>query len=137
MTPHRSDITAGLGPDWLHLVEKYRNAPNQEFLLVGLTWLFAPGDLTGGYGEEERGRVITGTDNSVASLWQVCGKCRSVPVLSDKCRTEPVGEDGGRVANKSLSSVAEWSSPLMGSNARRVKTIVSAGLEQKPQPPTR
>ncbi|TNN38083.1 hypothetical protein EYF80_051751 [Liparis tanakae] len=25
---------------------------SQEFLLVGLTWLFVPGDLTGGYGEE-------------------------------------------------------------------------------------
>ncbi|TNN25281.1 hypothetical protein EYF80_064591 [Liparis tanakae] len=29
---------------------------SQDFLLMGLTWLFTPGDLTGGYGEEERGR---------------------------------------------------------------------------------
>jgi len=33
--------------------------------------------------KRERASAITGTDNSVASLWQVCGQCRSVPVLSD------------------------------------------------------
>ncbi|TNN84596.1 Neoverrucotoxin subunit beta [Liparis tanakae] len=63
---------------------------SQEFLLVGLTWLFAPGDLTGGYGEEERGRCnhwhrpLSGkseasgarcrySDDSVACLRRVAG----------------------------------------------------------------
>ncbi|TNN48964.1 hypothetical protein EYF80_040854 [Liparis tanakae] len=81
---------------------------SQEFLLVGLTWLFAPGDLTGGYGEEERGRVQS---LAPTTQWQVCGKCRSVPVLSDKSAASlwqvPLGASTQRqLSGKSVASAA-------------------------------
>ncbi|TNN52999.1 hypothetical protein EYF80_036798 [Liparis tanakae] len=83
---------------------------SQEFLLVGLTWLFAPGDLTGGYGEEERGRCnhwhrpLSG--KSVASLWQVCGKSVAslwqVPLGAGTATTQ------WRVCDESPAAKLKW-----------------------------